>query len=111
MASSSDRFERYLHVGGVFAMGFDPRGEYLLVVSHAGRGVFSARTWERVARDKGVVYPEGGRCLGIGPIDGVSVLVTEMNYDTEELVLASPDGSLELEYDSGTITIRCDHPF
>ena len=96
---------RYLHVGGVVAMGFDPSGEYLLTISHAGRGVFSTRTWERVARDPVLAYPEDGHGVGIGPIAGVSVAVTEMNYDTEELSLNSPDGSLSLEYDSGTIVV------
>jgi hypothetical protein len=96
---------RYLHVGGLVAMGFDPSGEYLLTISHAGRGVFSTRTWERVARDPATAYPEGGYGFGIGPIAGVPVAVTEINYDTGELTLASPDGSVSLEYDSGTIMV------
>jgi hypothetical protein len=86
-------------------MGFDPTGEYLLTISHSGRGVFSTRTWERVARDPASAYPEEGPVFGIGPIAGVSVAVTEMNYHTEEISLTSPDGSLSLEYDSGTITV------
>jgi hypothetical protein len=49
-------------------MGFDASGEYLLTISHSGRGVFSTRTWERVSRDPELVYPEGGFGLGIGPI-------------------------------------------
>ncbi len=89
-------------------MGFDSTGEYLLTISHAGRGVFSTRTWERVARDPALAYPENGRGVGIGPIAGVSVAVTEINYDTEELALISPDGSFSLEYDSGTITVTGD---
>jgi hypothetical protein len=28
-----------------------------------------------------------------------------MNYDTEELALFSPDGTVSLKYDSGTITV------
>jgi hypothetical protein len=99
---------RYLHVGGLVAMGFDPSGEYLLTISHAGRGVFSTRTWERVARDPAPAYPEDGHGVGIGPIVGVSVAVTEMNYDTEELALTTPDGSVSLEYDSGMITVSGD---
>jgi len=99
---------RYLHVGGLVAMGFDPSGEYLLAVSHSGRGVFSTRTWERVARDPALAYPEDGRAIGIGPIAGVSVPVTEMDYDNEQLSLRSPDGSVSLEYDSGTISVSGD---
>jgi hypothetical protein len=86
-------------------MGFDPSGEYLLTVSHSGRGVFSTRTWQRVARDKALAYPEGGRAIGIGPIAGIPVPVTEMDYDTEHLSLTSPDGSVSLKYDSGTIIV------
>jgi hypothetical protein len=91
-------------------MGFDPSGEYLLTISHAGRGVFSTRTWERVARDRALAYPENGRGVGIGPIVGVSIAVTEMNYETEKLALTSPDGTMSLEYDSGTITLSGDNP-
>lgn len=90
-------------------MGFDPSGEYLLTISHSGRGVFSTRTWERVARDPALAYPENGHGVGIGPIAGVLVPVTEMNYDTEDLALTSSDGSVSLEYDSGTITVSGDH--
>jgi hypothetical protein len=95
-------------VGGLVAMGIDPTGEYLLTISHSGRGVFSTRTWERVARDTALAYPKDGRGIGIGPIAGVEVPVTEMNYDTEELALRSPDGSIVLEYESGTITVSGD---
>lgn len=95
----------YLHVGGVVAMGFALDGEYLLVVSHSGRGVFCTRTWERVARDLELEYPEDGCGIGIGPIDGMKVAVTEIDYDTEKLSLKSPDGLLTLDYESGTITI------
>jgi hypothetical protein len=89
-------------------MGFDPSGEYLLTISHSGRGVFSTQTWEQVARDLSLAYPEDGHGIGIGPIDGISVPVTEMNYGTENLSLTSPDGSLSLEYDNGTIFVSGD---
>lgn len=89
-------------------MGFDASGEYLLTISHGGRGVFSARTWERVARDPALAYPEDGYGIGIGPIAGLPVTVTEVDYDTGELTLISPDGTVVLEYDSGTITVSGD---
>lgn len=100
---------KYLHVGGVIAMGFDPSGEYLLVISHSGRGVFSTKTWERIARDTELDYPVRGRGEGIGPIDGTYIEITEKNYDTDELHVATPDGLLRLDYDSGTITISMIH--
>ena len=97
-----------LHVGGLVAMGFDPSGQYLLTISHSGRGLFSTRTWERLARDPALAYPKDGCGVGIGPIAGVAVKVTEMNYSTEQLTLTSADGKLSLEYDSGTIAISGD---
>jgi hypothetical protein len=97
--------EKYIHVGGVIAMGFDPSGEYLLVISHTGRGVFSTKTWQRVARDEELAYPQGGRAIGIGPIEGMSIEITEKDYDTEQLQVTSPDGLISLDYDSGTITV------
>jgi hypothetical protein len=97
--------KKHLFVGGLVAAGFDPSGRFLLAVSHNGRGVFAVGTWERLARDTARVYPEDGRAIGIGPIEGVSVPVTEMNYDTDELRFTSPDGRYSFEYDSGTITI------
>jgi hypothetical protein len=95
----------YLHVGGLVAAGFDRTGKYLLTVSHSGRGLFSADTWQRVARDAALAYPKGGTAIGIGPIEGQSVPIIEMNYETEQLILNSPDGQFRLEYESGTITV------
>ena len=100
---------KYVHVGGVIAMGFDPCGDYLLVISHSGRGVFSTKTWGCVARDAEHTYPENGHGVGLGPIDGMPVKVTEMNYDTNELQVTTPDGLFRLDYDSGTITISPVH--
>jgi hypothetical protein len=92
-----------LFVGGLVAAGFDPSGRFLLTVSHAGRGVFAVGTWERVARDSTLAYPENGYAIGIGPIEGQAIKVTE---DYEGILkLTSPDGSFHLVYDSGTITI------
>src|SRR5882672_9129021 len=96
---------KHLFIGGLVAAGFDSAGEYLLAVSYSGRGVFSTATWERVARDAALAYPEAGIAVGIGPLDGVSVPVTEIDYDTGHLRFTSPDGRLSLEYESGTLTI------
>lgn len=96
---------RYLHIGGLVAAGFDPSGAYLLTISHSGRGVFSTRTWERLARDPALAYPQNGYGVGIGPIADVAIPVTEMDYATEELKLTSPDGTIRLEYESGTVTV------
>lgn len=92
-------------IGGMIAAGFDLTGAYLLTVSHSGRAVFSIASLERVARDHSPAYPKDGRVVGIGPIEGASIPVTEMNYDTDELRFTSPDGKLQFEYYSGTLTI------
>lgn len=96
--------------------GFDPSGQYLLTVSHAGRGVFSIDSWLRVARDTALAYPKDGHAFGIGPMDGMVVPVTELNYDTGQLLFSSPDGKYRFEYAEGTITVTggeaqpCDQP-
>ena len=89
-------------------MGFDPSGRYLLAVSHSGRGVFDTSTWDRVARDYTLAYPTQGIAIGIGPIDGQQIPVTELNLKTEMLDLESPDRDYSLSYESGTITVRCE---
>ena len=96
---------KHLFIGGLVAAGFDSAGEYLLTVSHSGRGVFSTATWERVARDTAHAYPEAGVAVGIGPLDGVSVPVREIDYDTGQLRFSSPDGKFSFEYEDGTLSI------
>jgi len=96
---------RYLHIGGLVAVGFDPGAEYLLVVTHSGRGVFSTRTWDRVARSYELAYPKAGVCIGIGPIGGMYIPVTEMNYETGEMRVESPDGRFVLDCESSGIAV------
>jgi len=78
-----------LHVGGLVVAGFDDTGSYLLTISHSGRGVFAAETWGRVARNYNLAYPENGVGIGIGPIDGQQIPVTEMDYAAEAFELIS----------------------
>lgn len=94
-----------LFIGGLVAAGFDPTGAYLLTVSHSGRGVFETSSWERVARDPQMAYPEGGHAIGIGPIGGVSIPVTEIDRKTGYLSFSSPDGKLCFDYGEGTLSI------
>jgi hypothetical protein len=95
----------HLFVGGLVAMGFDVTGKYLLTVSHSGRGVFSAETWERVARDPALAYPADGRVLGIGPIEGQVIGVMERDESQDRIELQSPDGKHHLIGESDGITI------
>jgi hypothetical protein len=97
--------KKHLFVGGLVAAGFDPSGQYLLTVSHAGRGVFRLGSWERVARDSELAYPEDGQAVGIGPMEGMVVPISELNYDTGELHFVSPDGKYKFDYEGGTITV------
>ena len=96
---------RYLHIGGVVAVGFDATGYYMLAITHSGRGVFSTQTWERVARSTELAYPQGGVGIGIGPIDGQPIPVTEMNYDTGQMLVVGPGGRFILECESSGIAV------
>jgi len=92
----------YLNIGGLIAVGFDPTERYMLAVSHNGRGVFRTDLWERVARDYQPAYPSDGHSIGIGPIDGMRIPVTEMYWDNfSERIIESP---------TGRFTIRCESP-
>jgi hypothetical protein len=97
--------ETYLHVGGLVAAGFVSSGKYLLTITHSGRGVFSTQTWGRVARNGELAYPDAGVGVGIGPIAGQAVPVTEMNYDTGEFLLTSLDGQIVLNCESSGIAV------
>ncbi len=99
---------KHLHIGGLVAAGFDPTGAFLLTVSHAGRGVFSTTTWERIARDSTLAYPTNGCAIGIGPIEGLSIPITEIDYYTGILRFSGPSGFTSFEYESGTLTVTYD---
>ena len=96
---------KQLFIGGLVAAGLDTAGEYLLAVSHSGRGVFSTTSWERVARDSVPTYPQSGHVVGIGPIEGVPICVNQIDYDTGQLRFSSPDGKFTFSYGSGTLTV------
>jgi hypothetical protein len=98
----------YLLVGGLVAAGFDPSGAYLLTISHSGRGVFSTRTWQRVARDYELAYPDLGVGIGIGPIEGQRIPITQMNFETGIMQLSSADDRIVLRCDSSGITVNKD---
>ena len=96
----------YLHIGGLVAAGFDATGAYLLTITHSGRGVFSTSDWQRVARDYRLAYPEAGTGVGIGPIDGQTIPVTEMNFETGAMCLTSQDGKIVLNCESSHIAVE-----
>jgi hypothetical protein len=98
-------YPKHLFVGGLVAMGFDASGEFLLTVTHAGRGVFLVGTWERVARDTEVAYPDAGKVVGIGPIDGQVIAVLERDERRDRITMQSPDGRFHLLGESDGITI------
>jgi hypothetical protein len=98
-------YSKHLFVGGLVAMGFDPSGRFLLTVTHSGRGVFATETWERVARDLTLAYPDAGKAVGIGPIDGQVIDVQERDERRDQIVMQSPDGRFRLLGESEGITI------
>ena len=95
-----------LHIGGLVAIGFDATGRYILTISHSGRGVFDMNTWQRVARDPSPAYPLDGVAVGIGPIAGQSLPVSEINYDDGTLKVKSPNGEFALTYSEGVVTVN-----
>lgn len=96
---------KHLFVGGLVAMGFDATGTFLLTVTHSGRGVFTAGNWERVARDPKLAYPDAGKAIGIGPIDGQVIEVQERDERRDQITMHSPDGRFFLIGESDGITI------
>lgn len=96
----------YLNIGGLVAIGFDPTGEYMLTITHSGRGVYRIGTWERLTRDIELAYPEDGIGVGIGPIVDQKTPINELNYDTGVLELATPDRKYNIHYAEGTVTIE-----
>ena len=86
-------------------MGFDASGKYLLTVSHSGRGVFSSGSWQRVARDSAVAYPEEGKAVGIGPIAGEVIVVESRDQTKETIKMSSPDGRYQLVGESDGVTV------
>ncbi len=100
---------RGILMGGLVAAAFDPSGDYLLTVSHSGRGVFSTQTWERLARDYALAYPENGVAIGIGPIAGLALPVVELDSDHDAWI-TSPDGSVKLLLSSSYIEITSSTP-
>jgi len=101
----AQQMTKHLFIGGLVAAGFDSSGKYLLAVSHSGRGVFFTGSWQRVARDNALAYPSEGSAVGIGPIEGQSIAVHEIDYDTGILCFLSPDGNYSFYYESGTLTV------
>jgi hypothetical protein len=93
-------------IGGLVAAGFDASGSYLLTITHSGRGVFSTLTWDRIARDHSVVYPENGTAIGIGPVIGQTIPITEMDYEKGVMYLKSPDGRISLKCESDSISVQ-----
>jgi hypothetical protein len=98
--------KKHLLIGGLIAAGFDPSGAFLLVVSHAGRGVYAVDGWKRVARDSEVVYPLDGRIAGIGPLDGHELEVVERNEHRPVAELQSPGGWFRLLLESDGVTVE-----
>src|SRR5687768_10562919 len=94
-----------LHVGGLVAVGVDPSGQYLLTVSHSGRGVFDTQTWQRVTRDNELAYPIDGRAIGIGPLSDQRIPVAEIDYDTSTMNGAIVD-NFRISYKDGVVTVE-----
>lgn len=93
-----------IHIGGLVAVGLDDQEDYLLTVTHPGRGVFSTKTWEKIARDYQLAYPTDGLAIGIGPIDGKKISVSELDSD-HPIEVTSKSGRFHLYCESSVIEI------
>lgn len=65
-------------VGGLIEVGYAPKSDLVLVVSHDGRGGFDAKTGEHLARDRSPSTdpwfdPISMTASGIGPLEGVVI--------------------------------------
>ena len=98
---------KYLHIGGLCAMGFDSSGKFLLVVSHSGRGLYDTQTWEKIDRDYEIVYPKPDYLFvqGIGEINHQLIPVVDRLYLQNEMILMTWDGQYQLNGDSDGISI------
>lgn len=108
-------------VGGLTDVGFGEGSDLLLVISHAGRGVFDCLTGERVARDRAEYVGHEWhrlRAEGIGPLagkvvvtaglyggglprvtqDGWSCTVASPDWPDEAVFLEPPGRSIEVEH-------------
>jgi hypothetical protein len=64
-------------VGGLFQVGYGPETDFLLVLSHAGRGVFDCVSGKKLARDYGDAFQFFDQIrlesVGFGPLDGIKI--------------------------------------
>ena len=61
-------------VGGLIQVGFAPQSDYLLVVSHQGRGVFDCASGQKLARDSSDAFDESELTAeGIGVLTGQKI--------------------------------------
>ncbi|MCB1213919.1 MAG: hypothetical protein KDK66_00450 [Deltaproteobacteria bacterium] len=82
---------KYLPVGGTIAIGFTSDAQYLLVVSHDGRGLFDVNSGERAARDsndenRNEWYRES-EADGIGSVQGIPISIFGIDFPTSDEVL------------------------
>ena len=96
---------KFIHIGGLVAVGFDKTGKYILAVSHSGRGIYELSTWQRVARDASLAYPVNRTAIGIGPIDGQVISVEQRDETRDTFRLATPDNCHSLLVESDGITV------
>lgn len=83
-------------IGGLYAIGFVPGTEDVLVISQQGRGVYRATSAERVARDRdntwGWYDRQMKQAVAIGPYAGQSIAV--VGVDGGQMATTTVDGWL-----------------
>ena len=89
-------------MGGLTEIGIDRSSQYLIAVSHGGRGIFRLVDGERVARDYtdtcGPWYrPEQGEEDGIGPCSGEIFSICGLHLEPTQEITAELE-KLGIEY-------------
>lgn len=78
--------------GGLVGVGFGHDSDFLLIVTHDGRGVVDCATGLKIARDRAAVYPDEQtlEIEGVGPLTGLTIRVAGIFGGA--LCTRTPDG-------------------
>lgn len=98
-------------VGGLTDIGFSADERFVLVLGHAGRGLFDCQSGKRVARDNrddwSFLDDTTGLAQGIGPVEGQAVRVAglmsgqALNDEVAGWRLSRADGGVAVEDGQG----------
>ncbi len=95
-------------IGGLIQVGFAPQSDYLLVVSHQGRGVFDCISGQKLARDANDAFDESELTAeGIGLLEGQKIRTAGLFGGS--LPTTTADGWTLFEQSEETIQVFLKH--